>query len=116
MARIQDSMDNSWWNTMYKRYAKYDPSNRNYGTYNTAGLNTQITIASNPDFATQMKGYQNGIDKYKIGGVSLEGIKLQSQVNACSSQTGMPNGCSIGYLGSNPNSRGSLTYENVYDM
>ena len=118
MSRIQDYMDDPWWNMTYRRYAKHDPSNRNYGTYDTHGLNTQITIASNPEFATQMKGYQNGIDKYKVGGVSLAGVKLQSQINACSSQTGMPNGCAVGYLsasGVSPHSRGSVMYDNVYD-
>lgn len=113
MSRIQDSMGDPWWREMYKRYSKYDPSNRNYGTYDNHGLNTPITISSNPEFAVQMKRYHNGVDKYNVGGVSEKGIMLQDSINACSSQTGMPTGCAIGYLGMDPNIKGSITYENV---
>lgn len=115
MSRIQDYMNNPWYREMYKRYSVHDPSNRNYGTYDNAGINTPLTIASNPNFAIQMKRYQNGVDKYSVGGISKEGVMLQSQLNACSSATGMPTGCATKLgLGSNY-SPASVTYRNVYN-
>jgi hypothetical protein len=113
MARVQDSMDNPWWRAMYVRYSKHDPSNVNYGTYNNPGLNTTLTVASNPDFAVQLKRYQNGIDKYNVGGISKMGVRMQNQINACSSQTGAPDGCALNYLGADAYYGVSTTYENV---
>lgn len=114
MARIEDYMDNDWYRSMYTRYARHDPSNINYRSYDNPGLNTTITISSNPEYSVQLKRYQNGMDKWTIGGISPLGVQNQTKMNACAEMTGMPHGCADRVLGeAMASERTSVTYRNV---
>lgn len=120
MASVSDSMSNDWWRNMYTRYLHDDPSIKNYSLFNQPGLTQPITCESNPEYAVIMQRHQDGVNTYKLGGVSpqaaavigstslnasLLGVKAPSSVglshrpyhpnsaSACNARTGDPSGC-----------------------
>ena len=113
MASVRDFMSNKWWASMYNRYNYRDPSNQNYGQFDSSGRYTPITIDSNPEYTVILSRHCNGVCSYDIGGVSAEGKKVHNLIDNCSDRSGAPNLCAKGYLGNKVNFAGNRKYDNL---
>lgn len=114
MSRIGDSLDNQWWNDMYKRYGHTDPSNRVRGQWATDALSMPIVIDSNPEISIRLKAHHNGsVDTYTVGGVSSNAARHQQQIATCTQNTGAPYICARKYLGRDVEFAGSTNFESL---
>lgn len=113
MAQIRDSMHNPWWAEMYNRYGFHDPSNKNYGVYDRAGTHQPLTVGGTPAFATRLHRHADGINAYHVGGISRDARFHQAAINRCTSQSGAPDLCAMGYIG--PSSGCCVSSSSKYD-
>jgi hypothetical protein len=98
---------------MYDRYNYTDPSTRNYGKFKRSGLNTPITIDSNPQYTVILSRHCNGVCSYDIGGVSDAGHRVHEKIDQCSDRTGAPNQCARAYLGKQVDFAGNRGYDRL---
>lgn len=119
MAQISDFLEDKWWAAMYSRNLIKDPVNPHYSNFNQAGLNTPITVESNPQYVAALNRHKDGLDAYRMGGVSSQakmkmgtphpqvfgvgprGTKARPTggISGCAASTGDPSGCARAYLG-----------------
>jgi len=91
----------SWWHNMYNRYSMVDPSNSQYGRFNTSALNLPIAIESTNQYAVQLKRYSDGVAAYKVGVVSpMVSPSTTATIQRCTDGTGHPAACATVALAS----------------
>lgn len=113
--QIDDVDPNGWWAAMYRRTIRTDPMNKGLGYYNYAGLETPIVVDSNPEVSTTLLRHQDGVNTYKMGGVSPAAVArmgnpnkaalgaapggIEGGISGCTQRTGNPQMCTQAFLG-----------------
>jgi len=117
--QISDFLDDPWWNMTYSRNLIKDPVNPHYSNFNQSGLNMPITVVSNQDYVAALNRHKDGLDAYRMGGVSSQAKMRMGRpqpltlgigprgaasgptggISGCTKETGNPAGCAAMYLG-----------------
>lgn len=119
MAQISDFLDDEWWSAMYFRNLIRDPVNPHYSNFSQSGLNTPITVESNPQYVAALNRHKDGLDAYRMGAVSQKAVmhmgtpvplvlgvgprgekaRPTGGISGCVKNTGNPAGCATMFLG-----------------